>query len=164
VLAKPYPEPGFEPMGEREMLTGYLDYHRGVLLWKIDGVPDDDLRRPLVPSGTSLLGLVKHLGAVERWWFQINFAGLDVDDLGAEMWTIGPDETTAGVISFYEQECERSREITAAASLDDVGRRAEPERGTPTLRWILTHMIEETARHNGHADILRELVDGRTGD
>ena len=70
----------------------------------------------------------------------------------------------ADVVAFYEQECGRSREIAAAASLDDAGRRREPERGTPTMRWILTHMIEETARHNGHADIVRELIDGRTGD
>ena len=160
---KPFPEPGFEPLDERAMLTGYLDYHRGVLLWKIDGVGDDDLRRPMVPSGTSLLTLVKHLAGVERWWFQQVFAGLDVPDLGRHMWTIGADETTADIVGLYRQEFEQSRQIVAGAALDDVAARGG-ERGRPTLRWILTHMIEETARHNGHADILRELIDGGTGD
>jgi uncharacterized damage-inducible protein DinB len=163
VEAKPFPEPGFEPMDERAMLTGYLDYHRGVRLWKIAGVSDADLRRPMVPSGTSLLGLVKHLAGVERWWFQQTFAGLDVPDLGRHMWVLG-DETTADIVAHYRQEFEKSREITAGASLVDVAQRSEPERGAPTLRWILAHMVEETARHNGHADILRELIDGGTGD
>ena len=163
MIEKPFPEPGFEPMDERAMLTGYLDYHRGVMLWKIDGIDDEALRRSPVPSGTSLLGLVKHLACVERWWFQITFAGLDVED-PPDMWVIKDDESTADIVAFYRREFERSREITAAGSLDDAAERAEAERGAPTLRWILAHMIEETARHNGHADILAELVDGRTGD
>ncbi len=154
-------------------MTAYLDWHRTTLLMKIDGVSDEDLRRPLVPSGTNLLGLVKHLAYVEQSWFQRTFLGLDVkrvkteEDPDAEF-RIEPHEATQDVIDLYKGECQKSREITDAASLDDVAKRTEfppnePRRGF-TLRWILVHMIEETARHNGHADILRELIDGATGD
>ena len=152
-------------------MTTYLDYHRDTLLMKIDGASDADLRRPMVPSGTTLLGLVKHLAYVERWWFQRVFAGEDVrfpwskEDPDADF-RIEPDETTEQVLDLYRGECDKSRRITAAGSLDDVSRR-EPDRWGRagfSLRWILVHMLEETARHNGHADILREQIDGVTGE
>jgi uncharacterized damage-inducible protein DinB len=121
----------------------------------------------MVPSGTSLLGLVKHLAYVERWWFQEVWAGqpatypFSETDPDAD-WRIEPDETTEGVLGLYRGECARSREIVAAApSLDEV---AHHPRRKLTRRWILVHMIEETARHNGHADILREQLDGATGE
>jgi uncharacterized damage-inducible protein DinB len=152
------------------MLASYLDYHRATLLRKISGVSDADLRRPMVPSGTTLLGLVKHLGWVECWWFQMNFAGREVDDPWAEGdmdadFRVEPNETTAGIIDFYRAQCAESRAVVAGAeSLDQRAARAHPRRGGGiTLRWILLHMIEETARHNGHADILREMIDGATG-
>ena len=152
---------------EKTTLTAFLDYHRATLLWKIDGVGDDDLRRPMVPSGTSLLGLVKHLAYVEQGWFQRTFAGEDVtvpwtdDDPDADFRS-EPDETTAQIVEFYERSCARSREIVAAAPLEQQAARAR--RPETTLRWIVVHMIEETARHNGHADILREMIDGVTGE
>jgi Protein of unknown function (DUF664) len=149
---------------EKETLEAFLDFHRDTALIKVDGVSDEDLRRPMVPTGLSLLTLVKHLAFVERWWFQYNFAGQDVD-MGPDLdfdFRIEPDETTEQIIDFYRGECELSRKITAAGSLDDVAARSP--KGPRTLRWILVHMIEETARHNGHADILRELIDGVTGE
>lgn len=154
--------------GEKEMVTAFLDWHRATLLCKLDGLTDEELRRPHAPSGLSLLGLVKHLGAVEVSWFRIDFAGEDpahIPGLGEweDYWRIEPEETTAAVIGFYHAAVARSRAITAGAALDDAAR--NPPAHTPglTLRWLLLHMVEETARHNGHADLIREAIDGQTG-
>lgn len=152
---------------ERELLEAYLDYERETVLRKIDGVGDDDLRRPMVPSGTNLLGMVKHLGWVEMGWFQRAFSNKEYpvpwsdEDPDADM-RVEPSESTKDVIDFYNRACEESRRIAAAASLDDHA--ARPDRSDYTLRWIMLHMIEETARHNGHIDILREMIDGVTGE
>jgi uncharacterized damage-inducible protein DinB len=152
---------------ERELLTAFLDWHRATLLLKVAGLDDEALRRRLVLSQTTLLGLVKHLGYVERSWFQMRFAGEDLPvpwsdaDPDAD-WRIEPDESTASILAFYKEQVARSRAIVAAEpSLDAVAK--APGR-QETLRGILVHMIEETARHNGHADILRELIDGTTGE
>lgn len=160
--------------GERRALDTWLDYQRQTLLWKLEGLDDEQLRRPMVPSGLTLLGLVKHLTHVEHSWFQRKFGRSgeprlfeDPDDPDADF-HVREDETTDEIVSGYVKACERSREIVAeAASLDETFK--EP-RLTPTdihdldLRWVMIHMIEETARHNGHADIIRELIDGSTGD
>jgi uncharacterized damage-inducible protein DinB len=152
---------------EVETLNGFLDFQRATLLWKLEGLDDQQLRRAMVPSGTSLLGIVKHLAYVERSWFQRVWAGQEVsfpwteEDPDAD-WRIEPDETTQDVLALYDGECARSREIVAAAtSLDET---AKVRWGKVSRRWILTHMIEETARHVGHADILREQLDGATGE
>jgi Protein of unknown function (DUF664) len=122
----------------------------------------------MVPSGTSLLGLVKHLTETEHGWFVNEFARAGEPppferegdpDAG---FRIEADETAASVTAGYLRMCARSRRVVAGASLDQTV--PHPRRGTVDLRWILVHMIEETARHNGHADILRELLDGATGD
>lgn len=158
---------------EKEMLTAFLDYHRATLLMKIDGVSDEDLRRAMVPSGTSLLGLVKHLACVERWWFRQVFSGEDVefpfsdDDPDADF-RIEPHESTADVIALYKDEIAKSQAIVEQAeSLDEHAhwdrKLRRSNASDHTLRWIVAHMIEETARHNGHADILREMIDGATG-
>jgi uncharacterized damage-inducible protein DinB len=154
---------------ETETLGGFLDFQRATLLWKLEGLDDEQLRRAMVPSGTSLLGMVKHLAYVERSWFQRVWAGQEITVIWTEEdpdadWRIEPDETTKYVLALYEGECARSREIVAAASsLDEtvVHPRWKVEL---SRRWILTHMIEETARHVGHADILREQLDGATGE
>jgi hypothetical protein len=153
---------------ELESLCEVLDAHRDKIAKALSGVSDHDLRRAMVPSGTSLLGIVKHLGYVERWWFQIVFAGLDVPlaytdgDPKAE-WRIEPDETTDAVIAFYNGEVARSRELIDGAGAETrAAGTAATSRGPSSqfaLRWILLHMIEETAQHNGHADILRELLE-----
>ena len=152
------------------MLCGFADFLRATLLWKIEGLDDDQLRTSLVPSATTLLGIVKHLARVEHQWFTIVFAGGDagiplptVDD----DWVIEPHESTEDIVRLYREACDGSRAIVEAASLDDQARwgKLQNRRGRPyTLRWILIHMIEETARHVGQADILREQIDGVTGE
>jgi uncharacterized damage-inducible protein DinB len=154
---------------ERDALTGQLDFQRATLLWKLEGLDDEQLRRPMVPSGLSLLGLVKHLTAVEHGWFVVGFAGTGEEHLfvrpdGSEAdFDIEDGDTAGSVVGAYEQACERSRQVVAEArSLDDTA--PHPRGGEFDLRWLLLHMIQETARHNGHADIIRELIDGVTGD
>jgi uncharacterized damage-inducible protein DinB len=154
---------------ETETLAGFLDYHRATLLWKLEGLDDEQLRRAMVASGTSLLGLVKHLAYVERSWFQGVWAGQEVsfpwtkEDPDAD-WRIEPDETTGDVLALYDGECDRSREIIAAASSLDEAVVHPRWKEEVSRRWILVHMIEETARHVGHADILREQLDGAVGE
>jgi uncharacterized damage-inducible protein DinB len=154
---------------EAETLRGFLDFHRATLLWKLEGLDDEQLRRAMVPSGTSLLGLVKHLAYVERSWFQRVWAGQEVsfpwtqDDPDAD-WRIEPDETTEDIVALYNGECDRSRQIVAAASALDEAVVHPRWKEAVSRRWILTHMIEETARHVGHADILREQIDGVVGE
>ncbi len=150
---------------EHEMLDAFLEYCQDTILIKIDGVSDADLRRPMVPSGTSLLGIVKHLAYVHRWWFRIVFEGEELevpwtqDDPDAD-WRIEPHETTAEVVELYRDEVAHSQAISARGSLDDVAQHPESQH---TLRWLLPYMIQEISRHNGHADILREMIDGVTG-
>jgi uncharacterized damage-inducible protein DinB len=154
---------------EAETLSGFLDFQRATLLWKLEGLDDEQLRRAMVPSGTSLLGLVKHLAYVERSWFQRVWAGQEVsfpwtqEDPDAD-WRIEPDETTEDIVALYNGECDRSRQIVAAASALDEAVVHPRWKEAVSRRWILTHMIEETARHVGHADILREQIDGVVGE
>ena len=150
----------------KELVEGFLDFLRATLLWKLDGLSDEDLRRSLVPSGWSLLGMVKHIAYVERSWFRKVFLGETVTFPWTEAdpdadWRIEPGETTAQVLDLYRDECARARAIVAAASWDDLAVRADEPR---SLGWILTHMVEETARHCGHADLVREQLDGATGE
>ena len=127
------------------MLLGFLDYLRAAVIAKTDGLGEPQVRTPGVPSGTNLLGLVKHLTHVERHWV------LDekVSDWQATFHA-GPDESVADIIRAYRAANARVNEVVADG---DVA----------ALRWTLTHLIEETGRHAGHADILRELADGATG-
>jgi len=153
--------------GEKESLRVALDRHRDAILWKLEGVGDEDLRRPLVPSGTSLLGLVKHLAAVEYGWFCDTFGRqaeplpFDDDDPDADL-RVEPEETTAGILAFYGRARATSDRVIDEIGLEETGMAwfGEPV----TMRWVLIHMVEETARHAGHVDILRELIDGMTGD
>ena len=148
------------------MLTSFLDYFRSVMIRKVEGVDDEKLRWSPVPSGTCLGGLIKHLAYVERYWFQSVWAGREVafpwtdDDPDADF-RLDPDDTADSLIDFYRQECDASRQIAAASALDDT---VTTPRGEISMRWIVVHMIEETARHCGHADLIRELVDGAVGD
>jgi uncharacterized damage-inducible protein DinB len=164
------PEPA-SILDERPMLEGWLDYHRATLAWKCEGLTPEQLReRSVPPSSLSLLGLVRHMAEVERAWFRRRLEGADApprtysednpDGDFDDVDTADPAEAFA----FWEEECRHARELVAATpSLDELGkglRHGEPV----SLRWILTHMIEEYARHNGHADLLRERIDGATGD
>ncbi len=159
--------------GEREMLTSWLEHHRGILIWKCEDLTAEQLRRRAVPPSTlSLLGLVRHMAEVERGWFRQVFLGEDVADLYDRSADEDADFNDADhadpeeAFSAFERECAISRQVVAqAASLDVLSKQPSERTGLPwSLRWIVTHMIEEYARHNGHADVLRERVDGSTGD
>src|SRR5207302_8527808 len=134
-----------------------------------EGLSDAQASQRLVPSATTMLGVVKHLAYVERWWFAMNFAGDPVnfpwpeDEPDQDIdFRVAATDTIENISALYQRELARSREVVAGASLEDLGRgvgKVEPR----SLRWIMVHMIEETARHAGHADILRELTDGAIG-
>ena len=154
--------------GEKEMVIAFLDWQRATLLCKLAGLSDEQLRWRHEPSGLTLLWLAKHLGVVEQFWFRLSFAGeiatpTDWDRFWRQE-AVTPDETGANVIAAYQEEVDHSRRISAAAALDDAARNPRPRDQGLTLRWILLHMIEETARHNGHADLIREAIDGETGE
>jgi hypothetical protein len=151
---------------EKETLVGVLDELRAVMLWKLDGLDREQASRPMVPSGTSLLGIVKHLAWVERWWF--------VDFIGGEKleypWSdADPDadfriehhDTVASISQLYVDAVgEANAVIAAAPGLEVTG---DLDGGPRSLRWVLVHMIDETGRHAGQCDIIRELIDGATG-
>jgi uncharacterized damage-inducible protein DinB len=159
---------------ELTMLGQYLDYQRATLAARATGVDDAGWRATVGPSSLTLAGLVKHMALVEDSWFQETMAGEDErepwasapwdDDPDWEFHT-APDEDPAAVLALYAEACERSRATVArigdpAAEAARVTRRGR----RPTLRWVMLHMLEETARHNGHADLIRESVDGVTGE
>ena len=152
---------------EKESLKVSLDRHRDAVLWKLEGLSDDDLRRQLVPSGTSLLGLVKHLGAVEYSWFCTTFGRpteplpFDEDDPDADL-RVRPEETPEDVLAFYGRARAAADQVIGELDVEDTGTAWFGD--TVTMRWVLIHMVEETARHAGHVDILRELIDGMAGD
>jgi uncharacterized damage-inducible protein DinB len=156
-------------LGEREMLEAWLEFHRTTLLLKCEGL-DDALRksRPVHSSLLSLHGLLRHMAEVERSWFgrtllrepdlafiyctSGNYDDLDLAPLDSADWDAD--------LATWTAECEASRQAAAGRSLEDTGFR----RGQPvSLRWIYLHMIEEYARHNGHADLIREMLDGAVG-
>jgi uncharacterized damage-inducible protein DinB len=153
--------------GERQVLEAFLDFHRQVLVSKVDGISEKEARHRRVPSKTTLTGLIKHMIGVERGWFQEVLGGRNPDDIGPnvgggeESWDLAENETVSSLIEEYEQTCEQSRRTAARFALDDAV--PELDLGHVSLRWVYVHMIEETARHAGHADILRELTDGAAG-
>ncbi|WP_091674224.1 DinB family protein [Amycolatopsis marina] len=153
---------------EREQLTGFLDHQRATVVWKASGLTDEQARQKLVPSElTTIAGLLAHLTWVEQYWFGVVLDSLPDTwreafeaDQDAEF-RVADRTPVSQLIAGYEAECERSREVAAKLDLDQE--MATP-RGHPiTPRWVLMHMIEETARHAGHLDLLRELTDGLTG-
>jgi hypothetical protein len=152
---------------ERETLIAFLDLYRETALVKLDGLDGEQLRRRLLPSRTTLLGIVKHLLLVEMWWLGTVIGGEpeppdDPDDRDAE-WLITAADSPEQVVADYRAACAHSNEIARAAGPLDA-RVPGPHRPDRTVRWVLVHMLEETARHAGHADILRELIDGRSGE
>jgi uncharacterized damage-inducible protein DinB len=146
--------------GERDTLLAFLGYLRSSVDAKLVQLSDDDARRRLVASGTTLLGLVKHLAFVEVYWAQRRFAGSDVVLVG-DGFELDPTDTVESVRHEYRLAGARTDAIVAAC--EDLDQPLARGRRGLTLRWMLTHLVEETARHAGHVDILRELVDGRTG-
>ncbi|GGZ31169.1 mini-circle uncharacterized 19.1 kDa protein [Streptomyces inusitatus] len=160
---------------ERTTLEAWLDFQRETLALKCAGLTEAQLRTPAAePSTLTLLGLLQHLATVERLWFQRVFAGLDVPELyggraSGGGFALDPERGYEEVLAVWRTETARSRELSAAAeSLDETGEadgRAVDFLGSTTvsLRWILTHVNQEYARHNGHADLLRERIDGTAG-
>ncbi|MGW2704795.1 DinB family protein [Streptomyces sp. NPDC001340] len=158
--------------GERAMLEGWLEYHRQTLAWKCEGLTDEQLRNASVPpSELSLMGLVRHMAEVERGWFRKVLVGDDPgpiyfteEDRDGEFHLTAAD-TWEEAYGTWQAEIETARRNAAGFALDDLSRGRSRFTEEPfNLRWIYTHMIEEYARHNGHADLVRERIDGATGD
>ena len=158
---------------ERAALQDWLRFHRETLLMKCAGLTPEQLRVASVePSRLTLLGLVRHMAEVERWWFRIRFAQLDIpplydqdavtDDFDPAFDDLAKADSETDFATF-RAECEASDAAVAEYGLDDVITLPRSGR-TMDLRWVYLHMIEEYARHNGHADLIRERVDGVTGD
>jgi uncharacterized damage-inducible protein DinB len=156
--------------GEREQLLSWLAFYRATLLKKCSGLSFENLcRRPVESSTMSLLGMLRHMTFVEQVWFDARFAGNDVveyykqpDDRDAE-WNELNSATLEEVVANFNTACETSDELARGHELDEMVTKPGVNRDPVDLRWIYLHMIEEYARHCGHADILRELVDGATG-
>jgi len=152
---------------EKQSLRVSLDRHRDAVLWKLEGLDDAGLRRAMTPSGTNLLGLVKHLAAVEYGWFCQTFGReteplpFDDDHPNADL-RVRSEETTEGILAFYGRARAAADQVIDELDLDETGTAWFGD--AVSMRWVLIHMIEETARHAGHVDIVRELIDGMTGD
>jgi uncharacterized damage-inducible protein DinB len=149
------------------MLTGWLDWQRATVAMKCEGISEADARRALLPSSPTMTiaGVVSHLRWVEHGWFEVGFLGEpgpSTDDDPHAGWRVD-GVSLARLIDEYDVQCARSREIVAAHDLDELEAFAPPGLDLVSLRWILGHMVEETARHLGHLDALRELTDGVTG-
>ncbi|MFS8199392.1 DinB family protein [Streptomyces sp. CWNU-52B] len=159
---------------EHAMLEAWLDFHRATLALKCAGLTDEQLRLASAPpSPMTLLGLVQHMAEVERNWLQRVFAGQNLEpvfgDDNVDGFSLHPDRGLTEATAFWQAEVARGRELSAAAPLDASGHLSEEEAAHMgddqgvSLRWILIHLIEEYARHNGHADLIRERIDGVAG-
>ena len=165
----PYPP---KAGSERDTLVGYLDHYRAIMIDKASGLTRAQANQTLGPSNLTVINLVHHLAIVEHWWFHVFFAGGDPLEPWAVIWDDDPDWEfahsdefePAEIIRRYEVEIERANAIIEATpeleALSVKDRNGERR----SLRWILAHMLEETARHAGHADLIRESIDGETGD
>jgi hypothetical protein len=160
---------------EMTMLRAYLDYHRATFRWKAGGLSPELWSTPHPPSTLTPAGLVKHLALVEDWWFSVNLAGAeDMDPFGAVDFDADPDwefrtandEDPGYVIGLWETAVAAAdAHLAAAGGPDALAARPSPRTGEPiSVRWIVLHMIEEYARHNGHLDLVREALDGLTGE
>ncbi|MFD9790153.1 DinB family protein [Streptomyces sp. NPDC059070] len=156
---------------EATMLSGWLEYHRETLAAKCSGLTDEQLRTASVPPSTlCLMGLMRHMSEVEQHWFANVFGGnsdgpyyfTDEDPDGD--FHPGPEATQAEALATWRGEVANSRAHAAGHGLDEMSKGTSRNGSHFSLRWIYTHMIEEYARHNGHADLLRQAVDGSTGD
>ncbi len=157
-----------EHADERTTLEAHLDANRDTVVRKCSGLSWEDATRRLGPTPTSVAGILKHLINVERWWFRHNLAGEeDVpfdwtdDDLDLEF-EMDPADSLDALLAAYSVACDESRAIARGLELGDQAVRTGRGGHRPSLRWVYVHMIEEVARHNGHLDIYRELVDGQT--
>jgi hypothetical protein len=151
---------------ERDQLQAFLDDNRDEVAALLHGLTEEQARRRLVPSQTTLAGIVKHCTFAERVWFQVSLAGRTRAELGLpedadESWRVADAETVDSIVAGFREACAESNRIASLFDLDDIA--MHNRRGPLNLRWIYAHMIEELARHAGHGDILRELVLGDEG-
>jgi uncharacterized damage-inducible protein DinB len=166
-------DPGYAG-DERATLLGFLDYHRDTLRLKLDGLSGEQLNTPLAPSDMTLGGMMKHLAFVEHWWFHCVLLGQEYAEPWASIdwkadadwdWHSAADDTPEQLRALFDEEVAKSVAIVSGTSLDQLSERPSRRTGEKfSLRWILVHMIEEYARHNGHADLIRESIDGVTGE
>lgn len=170
------PEPPLDA-GEWETLTGFLDYQRATFAWKSMGLSAEQFARPLPPSAMTLAGLMKHLAYVEDDWFgrwlhdqprREPWASVDWAKTPDWEWDSARGDDPEALKKLWEQAVARARAAAEAVhhsgGLAQPTRRRWPDGRAPSLRWVLTHMIEEYARHNGHADLIREAIDGQAGE
>lgn len=170
------PEPPMNA-GEVETLLGYLDFQRATLAWRCSGVDAAGLQMTVAASTMTLGGLMKHLAFVEDAWAHSDIAGIEKPQPWCDVdWDADPDwewhsakhDTPEELMAIWRHSVERSQHLIDAAiaegGLDHLGARPSDNGEHPSLRWILVHLIEEYARHNGHADLLREAIDGETGE
>ncbi|MGW1465622.1 DinB family protein [Streptomyces sp. NPDC002308] len=156
---------------ERTALIGWLDLQRQILRWKCKGISEEDAQRSVVPTSPlmTMAGLVSHMRWTEHMWLEVLFLGGDekqnpaFDESSEAADWVSDGRPLAELLAEYEAQCARSNEIVAAASLDDIGRHSGFYSAGANLRWMLIHLVEETGRHAGHADIVRELLDGTKG-
>jgi uncharacterized damage-inducible protein DinB len=165
----PLDGPGVQVTDARELLLGYLEWYREALMRKISGLSDEQLRTAVEPLGWSPLGLIQHLGWVERRWMRWGFAAEDVLPYlpYGDEWEVPAERSTEEVLNAYRQEVATAHALVAGASLSDrarLGGRFQTADEAPSLGRILFHLLQEYARHVGHLDIARELIDGETGE
>ena len=153
---------------QRTALLGWYDLQRGIVVLKCEGLSDEDARRSVIPGSPMMTaaGIVSHLVWAEQLWFEHAFLGRDFDGPGWDgvddsEFVVG-DRTLAEVLAAYDAQCRRSDEVIAAHDLDDPGVGGQFPSAGASLGWMLLHMLEETARHAGHLDLVRELLDGET--
>jgi uncharacterized damage-inducible protein DinB len=169
-MTVPFPSPTLPADSRTDVFLGYLDYFRAVLLSKVEDLPEDELRHSRLPSGWTPIELVKHLTHVERRWVVWGFQGRDVGDPWADhrdgRWYVAADEPVGDVVEGLRTQAATTNRLVRAHDLSEVGRPGERWDGADpaTLERILFHLVQEYARHTGHIDIVREMVDGRVGE
>lgn len=158
------------PEDEREALLRYLTVSREHVIGILEGLSEDQLRRPVLPSGWSCLGMLRHLAlSDEHYWFRCVVAGEPFDVLTPEPdadWVVGPDESAGGVVALYRSEIEHANRVITSTPIGAAPAHPDPRWGEwgsrfTTLRSVLLHVIVETSVHAGHLDVVRELLDGR---
>lgn len=163
----PLDGPGVDVSDSRELLLGYLDWYRTALMRKVAGLSETQLRTPVEPLGWSPLGLIQHLGCVERRWIRWGLAAEEVVAFPPGEWTVPDERSAVEVVAAYRAEVAAATELIASVRLTDKakvgGRFATPDEA-PSLARILFHLLQEYARHVGHLDVARELIDGEVGE
>jgi uncharacterized damage-inducible protein DinB len=165
-----FPSPTDHVSSTEQVFLTYLDYFRETIAGKLAGLSEDDLRGSRLPSGWSPLELLKHLVAMERRWMVWGFEGEQVDDpwfdRRDDRWYVGPEETLGELLDALHEGGRRTRQIVEDLTVDDVGMPGERWDGAdpPRLERVLFHVLQEYARHAGHLDVVRELIDGTVGE